>query len=538
MYFCPPQPGLTVITSTWSTRSSTFATATAGVAGFIATAARGAELADRAERAVQVPSRLGVHDQGLAARLEHRPSICSGVSIMRWASNGTLTSAADRRDDVGTEGDDGHELAVHHVELHAVAAGLLELDHALGETALVDREHRRDDRDWLHDETLRPTARPYARPMLRLRPTSMAAGGAALARDDDGRVVFVEGALPGELVDVEVFEEHIDYAKANVVSVEEPVAGRVSPPCPYVAAGCGGCGWQHIDPAVQVELKREIVADALRRIGRLANPVVVGRPGACRRPGYRTTVRMGVQGGRAGSAPTAATISSTSTQCLVAHPLLADLIRDGRYGDAREVVLRCGVGTGERLVLASPSARGVDVPDDVVLVGQNEVKRGRTARFHEVVHGRRFTISATSFFQARTDGAAALVDAVREVFVDDDELGTFVDTYCGVGLFAGLLGGDRKVVGVERNGPAVRDARDNLGSDAQVVRAEIAMWNPVPARVVVADPARPGVGREGGGSARRDRCHPVDPRELRSRVPRPRRPACSRAWGSRTRARP
>jgi 23S rRNA (uracil1939-C5)-methyltransferase len=321
----------------------------------------------------------------------------------------------------------------------------------------------------------------------------MAAGGAALARDDDGRVVFVEGALPGELVDVEVFEEHIDYAKANVVSIEEPVAGRVSPPCPYVAAGCGGCGWQHIDPAVQVELKREIVADALRRIGRLANPVVSVGP-ALAPTGYRTTVRMGVQGGRAAFRTHRSHDLVDIDECLVAHPLLADLIRDGRYGDAREVVLRCGVGTGERLVLASPTARGVDVPDDVVLVGQNEVKRGRTARFHEVVHGRRFTISATSFFQARTDGAAALVDAVREVFVDDDELGTFVDAYCGVGLFAGLLGSDRKVVGVERNGPAVRDARDNLGSDAQVVRAEIAMWNPLPARVVVADPARPGLG--------------------------------------------
>ena len=97
---------------------------------------------------------------------------------------------------------------------------------------------------------------------------------------------------------------------------------------------------------------------------------------------------------------------------------------------------------------------------------------------------------------------------VREVFVDDDELGTFVDAYCGVGLFAGLLGSDRKVVGVERNGPAVRDARDNLGSDAQVVRAEIATWNPLPARVVVADPARPGLGGQGGGSARRDRAPP------------------------------
>ena len=132
-------------------------------------------------------------------------------------------------------------------------------------------------------------------------------------------------------------------------------------------------------------------------------------------------------------------------------------MREGRFGDAREVTLRCGAAT-ENGSCSRLRPRGIEVAEDVVLVGENEVKRGRTARFHEVVGGRRFTISATSFFQARPDGAEALVAAVRDAFVDDDELGTFIDAYCGVGLFAGLLGGDRKVVGIERNGPAVRDA--------------------------------------------------------------------------------
>ena len=321
----------------------------------------------------------------------------------------------------------------------------------------------------------------------------MAAGGAALARQDDGRVVFVEGALPGELVDAEVFDEHVDYARAAVVSVEEPAPGRVAPPCPYVEAGCGGCGWQHIHAEVQVDLKREIVVDALRRIGRLTNPDVSSAE-ALPATGYRTTVRMGVRDERAGFRAHRSHELVDIDACMVAHPLLDELIRDGRFGDAREVTLRCGAATGERLVLAAPTARRVDVADDVVLVGENEVKRGRTARFHEVVGGRRFTISATSFFQARPDGAEALVAAVRDAFVDDDELGTFIDAYCGVGLFAGLIGGDRKVIGIERNGPAVRDARDNLGSAAQVVRAEVAAWNPLPARVVVADPSRSGLG--------------------------------------------
>jgi 23S rRNA (uracil1939-C5)-methyltransferase len=244
---------------------------------------------------------------------------------------------------------------------------------------------------------------------------------------------------------------------------------------------------------LQLELKREIVVDALRRIGRLTSPDVSGGT-ALPATGYRTTVRMAVVGDRAAFHGHRSHDLVPIDECLVAHPLLQDLIGSGRYDGAAEVTLRCGSATGERLVLASPHASGVEVPDDVVVVGANEVKRGRTARIHEVVSGRKFLISATSFFQARLDGAEALVDAVRAEFVNDDEEGTFVDAYCGVGLFAGLLGAGRKVVAVERHGPAVRDARDNLGRDAQVLRAEIAAWNPVPARVVVADPARPGLG--------------------------------------------
>ncbi|RPI04607.1 MAG: TRAM domain-containing protein, partial [Actinobacteria bacterium] len=136
---------------------------------------------------------------------------------------------------------------------------------------------------------------PYAPsvPTLRLRPSSMAAGGSALARDDDGRVVFVDGALPDELVEAEVFDEHTDYARAAVVQVIEPAEGRVAPPCPYVGAGCGGCGWQHVAPQLQLELKRDIVLDALRRIGRLTSAdVSAGKP--LPSTGYRTTVRMGV----------------------------------------------------------------------------------------------------------------------------------------------------------------------------------------------------------------------------------------------------
>jgi 23S rRNA (uracil1939-C5)-methyltransferase len=163
------------------------------------------------------------------------------------------------------------------------------------------------------------------------------------------------------------------------------------------------------------------------------------------------------------------------------------------------VVLRAGAATGERLVVVDPSAVDVDVPAGVTVVGRDELRRGVEAAVREVVAGRSWRISARSFFQARPDGAEALVAAVRDAVGDQLGPGSrLVDLYCGVGLFAGALaGGGVAVHAVEGDRSAVADARENLADlDATVVRADVARWHPVPADVVVADPARNGLGRE------------------------------------------
>ena len=97
----------------------------------------------------------------------------------------------------------------------------------------------------------------------------MVAGGSALARDADGQVVFVDGALPGERVRVAVETEHRGYRTARLLEVIEPSPDRVAPPCPELARGCGACQWQHVGVEAQRSLKRDIVLDALRRIGGL-----------------------------------------------------------------------------------------------------------------------------------------------------------------------------------------------------------------------------------------------------------------------------
>lgn len=333
-----------------------------------------------------------------------------------------------------------------------------------------------------------------------LEPTAMAAGGAALAREAGGRVVFVEGALPGERVRALVTESRKDFARAVAVEILEASPERVAPPCAALAAGCGGCTWQYVSAAGQIRLKAEIVTDALRRIAKLAEPPAPEHA-PISGPALRTTARLAVSPtGRAGHRPNAGAGAVETDACLAADPLLEDLIVAGRYPGAREVLLRVSVATGERLVLVDRGAARVQVPEGVGIFEEGD---RRPAFVHEDVAGRRFRISAGSFFQAGPVVAEGLVAAVDAAIGDAlGDGGVLVDLYAGVGLFAATIGARAaKVVAVESDPSAVADARVNLaGLHAKVVASEVGRWRPRPADVVVADPSRSGLGRPGAGA--------------------------------------
>ena len=329
--------------------------------------------------------------------------------------------------------------------------------------------------------------------------TGAAAGGGAVGRLEDGRAVFVDGALPAERVAIELTVDKKRFARGVAVQVLDPSPGRVAPPCSALAAGCGGCDLQHATPELQREMKTQVVLDALTRIGQVEPPTIAQRELAA--TGFRTTVRAAVTAdGRAAFRRHQSHDLVTPEDCLVAHPLAEELLVGGRFPAASEVVVRVGARTGERLVIVAPSARRTRLPGqsaDVTLVGS---AKAAAASFHEQVAGRSWRISGPSFFQSRPDGADALVEVVvAEVARVVGQADCLVDLCAGVGLFAGTVPAAR-VVAVESNRGAAGDAAHNLADiDARIDIYRLEQWTPVPADVVVADPPREGLGATGVG---------------------------------------
>jgi 23S rRNA (uracil1939-C5)-methyltransferase len=333
------------------------------------------------------------------------------------------------------------------------------------------------------------------------------AGGDGMGRLADGRVIFVGGTITGERVRVEITTNKKDFARGTALEILDASPHRVAAPCKFVAAGCGGCSWQHLAVTEHMSTKVAIVHEALRRTAKLSEADVlelVRTGGSVSSQASRTTLRMAVlPNGKLGFRRGLSNDLVETSPCLVAHDLLNEMIASAKVKNATEVTLRCGASTNERGVwLHDEHGRGqvTALPSDVGV--------GIESLVHEIVNGVKLRVMMTSFFQSSLEAAELLVDAVR-LAAGERALsgvdGRVIDAYGGVGLFAAtLLSADVPVSVVESSESSCRDAVVNLSKHlaetrdtsqpSEIVHSNIEQWSPVSAGLVIADPARTGLG--------------------------------------------
>jgi tRNA/tmRNA/rRNA uracil-C5-methylase (TrmA/RlmC/RlmD family) len=287
--------------------------------------------------------------------------------------------------------------------------------------------------------------------------------GAGAVEQDQGKVVFVRHALPGERVRARVTSSTARFARADAIEILEPSADRVEPPCRYARPdGCGGCDLQHASPSAQRALKAQVVAQQLRRIAGIEREVEVEPlPGPQAEPGlgWRTRVGFAVtSGGVAGLRKHRSREVVAIDDCLIAHSLVREAkVPAQRWPGAQSVEVTVSPGSGERSVTVTGRARSSAQP----------------GRPHLTQHaaGRTWRVSNGVFWQVHPAAADVLTAAVLSA-LDPQPSDIALDLFCGAGLFAGALaeavGPAGLVIGVESEVAAVRDARKNLSAFPQV----------------------------------------------------------------------
>src|SRR5262249_18822076 len=103
--------------------------------------------------------------------------------------------------------------------------------------------------------------------------------------------VFIDGALPGEVVQARICEIKKHYGRGNLTVIENPSPNRVEPPCPFFGK-CGGCQLMHLDYREQLSMKRQRVVDALERIGKIFDIEVLPCLASPSQVGYRNKIQI------------------------------------------------------------------------------------------------------------------------------------------------------------------------------------------------------------------------------------------------------
>jgi 23S rRNA (uracil1939-C5)-methyltransferase len=333
--------------------------------------------------------------------------------------------------------------------------------------------------------------------------TDLAYGGDAVGRYE-GRVLFVPGGIPGERVRVEIIEERRGHARAELLEILRPAPERVEPQYPLLTDS--GCQWQHIAYPAQLTWKAHIVRQLLVRIGKQPEAIVhptIGMPSGISPWHYRNIALFSVgPQGEVGFKLTESHEIQDLESCELLHPALDMAYQRVRgklkqyFGESlaemiQGFTIRGAIGAvspsgSPSAVKAVPTLLSIHARPGSVLENPQELAQelmtaapgivgviiervgGRYGRviagqefLTDVVLGRRFRISADSFFQVNMVQTPVLVE--RAVAMLEPQLSDIVlDGYSGVGLFSMFLAPrTARVIAIESQPSAVMDARAN-----------------------------------------------------------------------------
>ena len=318
---------------------------------------------------------------------------------------------------------------------------------------------------------------------MRLKIEKAATDCLGLAHDEDGRVVLVSGALPGEIVECTVLDRGKGIVKAEVSSVVEPSEMRIAPRCPYHAL-CGGCSFQIVSEKDSASIKEGIVRDNLIRIGKLGElpPFEETVYGEAARYRHRARFHVGIRERKWGFMARHSNEIVHVESCPLLSPRLDALLIDGRdlVAASRDAVFSNRTAGGIAEVSAFEG-------DDDISLGEKAVRI--------TVGDIPYMVSAKVFFQSNPRLLPQLLSFVRENATGE----TVMDLYSGVGTFSALFeGSGKRVYAVEREPRCLMLSRRNAPS-AESFTADVALWGKGRGEkpdTIIVDPPRSGIARD------------------------------------------
>ncbi|MEY2490493.1 MAG: rRNA (uracil1939-C5)-methyltransferase [Verrucomicrobiota bacterium] len=258
---------------------------------------------------------------------------------------------------------------------------------------------------------------------LELTIEDVAFGGKGVARDE-GKAVFVPFTIDGERVTAKIVREKKQFAEGELTGLLDPSPERVAPGCPYFGR-CGGCAYQHISYEHQLELKARQVGQAMRRIGRLADPPMRPMVPSPLPYGYRNRITVHAQDNVVGFYRRDVHQLMDIERCPIAAPEVNDALRQLRAGRVRDGHYTLRAHSGPRV-----------------------------------------------FAQTNDAVAKALADLIAGILGGEEKL--LIDAFCGAGFFTKRLGPQfERVVGIDWDRFAIDAAQKDAAANEAYIAGDV-----------------------------------------------------------------
>ncbi len=326
-------------------------------------------------------------------------------------------------------------------------------------------------------------------------------GGEGLAHLD-GQVVLAPFVLPGEEISVRAERVKSGLLRGSAPRILQSARERVIPRCEYFAS-CGGCHYQHAEYGFQLEQKRQILIETLRRLGGIEHDgevkIISGEPWF-----YRNRIQLHFADGRSGFQKSGSHQLCAIDHCYISSPVLVDAI--AKLNDAVKrpewpsFLRSIELFTNEKEIQLSVMDSARPVAARFFAWCETFLPLLAKGPLEYAAAGFQYRISRGSFFQVNR----FLIDALVKEVIGDAEGDHAIDLYAGVGLFSlPLASRFRSVHAVERGGSAFRDLEWNIANQQlENVRAtretaeNFLRTLDGPPDLIIADPPRAGLDRE------------------------------------------
>lgn len=335
---------------------------------------------------------------------------------------------------------------------------------------------------------------------LKLEIEKLIYGGDGLSRVD-GEVVFTPFVLPGEVVEAEKADARKHVQRAKLVRIAEPSPDRVPVPCP-VFGRCGGCQYQHASYEAQLRIKRDILVETLRRVGKIEFDAARIGVEAAEPYGYRNRAQFHFERGRFGYREMNSRRLVPIEQCPIGSPKinetigkLTKMVKDRRWPD---FVKSLEVFTDERQAQWNVLESDQPVAKRFFEWLEEAVPGTVAGPLEYAVNEDLFEVSGTSFFQVNR----FLLPKLAALAIGEAKGAEAWDLYAGVGLFSLPLARRFEAVVAVEAGRSAGDLRRNAErAKARVAavseQAEVFLTKAKKTPdFVLADPPRAGLGKQ------------------------------------------